>query len=175
MKRINYFLIVLIVSLSGCVTVPEDLFVPPATYLQDRKVQSRAFKTEDEIELLSAGISVLQDMGYTIDETEKKLGVITASKTVDVTDPAMQTLRVLSILLNGQDVPIDAVQRVRVSLITLPSRNIKDGFLSRITFQRIVWNTDGKITKSEAIKDEELYQEFFSKLSKSVFLEAFKI
>ena len=33
--------------------------------LEVRSLQTRAFETKDEVALLSAGIAVLQDMGYT--------------------------------------------------------------------------------------------------------------
>jgi len=42
----------------------------------------------------------------------------------------------------------------------------------RVTFQRIVWDEQGRVSRSESLEDPELYQEFFFKLSKAVFLEA---
>lgn len=42
----------------------------------------------------------------------------------------------------------------------------------RVTFQRVIYNTAGQITLAEQIVDPVIYQEFFEKLSKAVFLEA---
>lgn len=175
MRKYKYLLLLSIFTLVGCVTIPEDAFQLSATSLEDRQMQSRFYETEMEIELLSAGISVLQDMGYSIDETEKEVGVVTASKTVDATKGGQVAAAVLVALLGGGSMPIDAEQKVRVSFITLPSKLDRNGYLARITFQRIIWNTQGNVSKVETLKDEELYVGFFDKLSKSVFLEAYKI
>jgi hypothetical protein len=39
----------------------------------------------------------------------------------------------------------------------------------------MVWNSYGQLTRLEGLREVELYQQFFEKLSKSVFLEAHKI
>ena len=175
MKNIKYVLIIFVLSISGCVTIPEDAFQLSATSLQDRQIQSRIFETKNEVELLSSGISVLQDMGYSVDETEKNAGVVTASKNVDATDSGQVAAAIFVALLGGGNMAIDSEQKIKVSFVTLPSKLERNGYLSRVTFQRIIWNTQGQITKAETLKNEELYSEFFEKLSKSVFLEAYKI
>lgn len=45
----------------------------------------------------------------------------------------------------------------------------------RVTFQRVIWNTMGQVTQAEQINDLDIYQDFFERLSKSVFLEAHAI
>ena len=176
MKKLTYIIVACALGVTGCATTaPEDLFQVAETSLQDRQLQSRFFETNNEVELLSAGVAVLQDMGYSIDETETKSGVVTASKTVDATNNAQIAGAVLLAVLGGGNMSIDSQQQIKVSFVTLPSKNNKNGYLARATFQRIVTNTQGQVTKAETMKTEELYAEFFNKLSKSVFLEAQKI
>lgn len=176
MKKLKYIIVACALGVTGCATTaPEDLFQVAETSLQDRQLQSRFFETNNEVELLSAGVAVLQDMGYSIDETETKSGVVTASKTVDATNNAQIAGAVLLAVLGGGNMSIDSQQQIKVSFVTLPSKNNKNGYLARATFQRIVINTQGQETKVETMKTEELYNEFFAKLSKSVFLEAQQI
>jgi hypothetical protein len=69
---------------------------------------------------------------------------------------------------------IDKVQKIRASVVSKPSL---DGskILVRVTFQRIIWNNRGDISRMETLNDPELYQGFFERLSKAIFLEANKI
>ena len=45
----------------------------------------------------------------------------------------------------------------------------------RVTFQRIIFDTAGQITRAEQSNDPAIYRQFYEKLSKSVFLEAHEI
>ncbi|WP_285905710.1 hypothetical protein [Pseudodesulfovibrio pelocollis] len=45
----------------------------------------------------------------------------------------------------------------------------------RVTFQRVIFNKLGQINSQAQINEEAVYQEFFEKLSKSLFLEANQI
>ncbi len=173
-QKTGALLMVLVFIISGCATVPKDAFLLSPTSLEDRQTQTRLYETEDEIAILSAGIAVLQDMGYSVVETEKNAGLITASKNVDATDGGQVAAAVFVALLGGGAMAIDKEQKINVSLVTNRSKN-KEGYLARVTFQRFIWNTQGQLTRAETIQTPELYEEFFGKLSKSVFLEAFKI
>jgi hypothetical protein len=150
-------------------TVPKAALQLSPDSLQRRQAQTRVFETTDEAELLSASAALLQDLGFTLDESEVDLGVIVASKDRDATE-AGQVVGAVAVLF-GARVPVDDEQKIRAALVTRKLEE-RSGYAVRLTIQRIVWNTDGKVSRTEPLDDAEIYQEFFDKLSKSVFLEA---
>ena len=64
------------------------------------------------------------------------------------------------------------MQRIRASLVTWPDPYNERSYFARVTFQRVVWNTENKVSRREVLNEPQLYQRFFEQLSKSVFLEA---
>ena len=156
------------ISLVACSqTIPEEALQLTKESFELRQLQTRSFETSNEKKLLTAGAGVLQDLGYNIDESETGLGVIVGSKDRDATEAGQI---VLSVFFGG---PIDKNQKIRASLVTHPAG--KKTIKLRVTFQRIVWNTEGQVSKTQSIEDPKIYQKFFDKLSKAVFLEAHKI
>lgn len=159
----------------GCASVPKDAFKLNPTSLQDRQLQSRQFQTLDNKLLLSAGIGVLQDMGYSIDESNTTLGVLTASKQADAKNGGQIAGAVLLALLTGTVTPTDKEQKIRICLVIQAALEDKASSVARITIQRVVWNTQGAISRVESINAPELYQAFYDKLSKATFLQANQI
>ncbi len=160
--------------LSACVqTVPKDALTFTPESLKNRQLQTKRFETGQEKKLLTASAQVLQDMGFTIEESETKLGTIVGSKDADATNAGQIAGAILIAALGGGSVPIDDKQKIRVSVVTKPSSGKTTNL--RVTFQRIVWNNYGQVSKLEFVNDEEIYKDFFDKLSKSVFLTANEI
>jgi hypothetical protein len=122
--------------------------------------------------LLSAIAGLLQDLGFTIDNSETELGLIVGSKDRSAVEGGQVVGKVMYAIAFRGDLPIDKVQRLRASVVTRP---IADDLAVRVTFQRIVWNDRGQISKLELIDDAQVYQEFFDKLSQAVFLEAHRL
>jgi hypothetical protein len=165
--------------LSGCATIPEDALVLTPDSMERRQLQTRRIEGIDESGLLSASAGVLQDLGFNIDESETRLGVIVASKDRSAVTGG-QVLGAVLLALMGAYSDIDKTQKIRVSLVTRPGLSqdrepLPNTQLLRITIQRIVTNTSGMVTRIESIEEPAIYQEFFDKLSKSVFLEVQQI
>jgi hypothetical protein len=162
---------------SGCAaTIPKEALQLSNESLEDRRMQTRRFDGATETEILSASAGVLQDLGFQIDESETDLGVIVSSKERDATESAQVAAAIAVALLGGGSMPIDKKQKIRACLVIKPVvSETAEIHNVRITFQRMVWNTQNQLTKIEGLRDPEMYQEFFEKLSKSIFLEANEI
>ena len=159
--------------LAACQTgIPRETLMLSPESIADRQLQTRVFETKDELQLLTASAALLQDTGFTIDESEVKCGVIIGSRERNVTEAGDV---MLSLFLSAFFVPPSyaKTQRVLATLVTNPLDNKK--MAVRITFQHMVWDQKGELIKNERLNEPEIYQEFFSKLSKSVFLTAHEI
>ena len=164
-----------IVVLTGCVVpLPKDALKLSPSSLEDRQLQSRVYEDVSEVEILSACVGIIQDLGAKITETETDLGLIVGEKMRDATDPGQIAGAIfLAILGGGSSVAIDKQQKIKFSLVTTPASSELDTqrWLVRLTIQRIVWNTQNQVSRIEAIKDPDIFQGFFEKLDKSLFLE----
>lgn len=242
MKKI--LLLSIMICLTACQAIPKNALVLSPEALQDRQIQTRKFETTDKVSMLIAATSVLQDLGFTIDETDTKLGVLVGKKDRDAISGSQIAGAIILAALTGVATPIDATQTIRVAMVMresslnkdsektkqyhvltkteqqkitqfldktiyeklityqhpkkskeiakLASKKVSDNLTSslehvlktyssdgdsivRVTFQRVIVDTQGRVTKAEQIKDPTIYQQFFEKLSKSIFLEAHEI
>jgi len=167
--------------------------------LKLRQLQTRRIEGIEENALLAASAGVLQDLGFNIDESETRLGVIVASKdrsALDLGDAAEDLLvdslveaaldAMFSALFgdhfdddddeDGEDIVYDVTQKIRISVVTRPAldssgQRRQDAQVIRITIQRLVWDSEGELSHTESIEDPKVYQKFFDRLSKSIFLE----
>ena len=158
---------------------PAHLRLTPES-LAKRQLQTRIFDTDDEAAVLAAGTATLQDIGFLVDDSELQLGLIVASKERSAIQPVEVTAQILLAILvaaAGQtaDPVWDETQIMRVSLVVTPAPGELSGTAVRITFQRIVYTNKGGVSRSEPLGTPAIYQEFFEKLSKALFLEAQEI
>lgn len=179
MKIKNKFLlsVAIIFLFSGCAhnQIPDDALKLNTSTLEDRQLQTRSYRTDSETIILASGLGVMQDLGFQIDETQKRLGVITGSKNRDAVEIAEQVGAVVFALLFGVSVDTDNEQKIRVSLVVSRSKAQSNTYNARVSFQRIIWGTSGRVTKVETIRDKEIYENFFMALDKATFLEGNRI
>jgi hypothetical protein len=167
-----------VLLIAGCATVPPDAFVVTPELLAQRQMETRRYDGIDESALLAASANVLQDLGFILESSETRLGVLTASKQRDATDGGQVAMAILLLLLVGEGV-YDEDQTIRVSLVVRPvidsdGQAASDSHLVRVTFQSLVRRSDNSV-KPTTIGDPELYQDFHDRVAKSVFLEAHTI
>lgn len=165
--------------LVGCQTLPPDTFIVTPELLKQRQLETRKYDGIKEADILSACANVLQDLGFNLENSETKLGVLTASKQRDATNAGEIAMVFVLALLGGQSGAISKDQTIRVSLVVRPvidsvGKAMTESHFVRITFQRIVRRTDNSIY-AETLRDAQLYQDFYERISKAVFLEAQKI
>jgi hypothetical protein len=170
--------------LAGCAGLPADALKLREDSPEHRRLQTRRIDGASEAAALSASLGVLQDLGFTLDGSETKLGVITASRQLTSRRP-LNAGEILKDLFWTASFPVvmgaymayDAAtgvkepQLVRVSLVTRPAD--RGAFSVRVTAQRLVYKDEKltKLVKVEPLDDPAFYKEFFARLSKGVFLE----
>jgi hypothetical protein len=170
--------------LSGCMpaTAPHELFQLSPESLQNRSMQTRVFETDNAMELLSASAATLQDLGFQIEESVREVGFLRATKERSAREYGQYIARVLVFVLSlGHALmPVDLHQKIAAALVARPLSEDGTRQEVRIMFYRVVWKGDGQgdsnyippgEQRMEMIRDPVIYQQFFAKLSKAVFLE----
>ena len=168
MKKIFVIFLPFIFMVSGC-TSYKHYYKLDDQYLARRQLETRAYETRDETALLVASAQVLQDLGFTLDESEIKLGLITANKDREAGSAGQKIGMIFLAALAGAQPVYDVIQKIYVTLVSTKNRN--NGYNVRIEFARVIWNNQNQ-ARIEKIQDEEIYKDFFDKLSQSVFLTA---
>ncbi|MCC2640122.1 MAG: uncharacterized protein K0S45_535 [Nitrospira sp.] len=172
------------ILLVGCVqqTQPAELFQLSPESTANRAMQTRFFETANDKELLSASAAALQDLGFQVEESVREVGFLRAAKERSAREHGQDLSRFFLWLLSLGHVimPVDLHQKVAATLITRPLNEDGSRQEVRIMFYRAVWKGEGQADrnyippgqqKMEMIRDPEIYQQFFAKLSKAVFLE----
>lgn len=175
-------------QLVGCTTPtdPVELFQLTPESAINRAMQTRLFETSDQTELLSASAAVLQDLGFQVEESVQDVGFLRATKERSARQYGQDIGRFLVFVLSlGRAIiPVDLHQKIAAVLVERPINPDGTRREVRIMFYRVIWKGDGHADrqylppgeqKMEMLRDPVLYQQFFAKLSKAVFLEPFTL
>lgn len=169
----------LLLMLNNCAPmVPGAALQLAPENMGQRLLQSRQFDT-DERTLLSASTAVLQDLGFMIEDSEPAYGLIFCSKHRDASRTEQMIGAFALAMLTGVVPSVDRDQWIRASVVTQPvavdAVSAKCRTAVRATFQRIVRNQRGLVSRQESLVEPQMYREFFEKLSRSLFLEAHEL
>lgn len=150
----NSMAVLATILLGGCVVpaspqTQADALTLDAASLAQRQAGTRRFDTTDQRAMLSAAVGVLQDLGFTIEESSVAAGLLNASK-------------------------VRGGQVIRASLVVRPSA-AGSAMLVRVNFQSIGMGGALQAGQAETIGDPQIYQGFFDRLSESLFLQAHAI
>lgn len=166
MRRATLWLLLAPLWLSGCATGGG---APPMTQLQIREYQTRSFDTQDMKLVMKALINVLQDEGFMIKDANSELGIVAATREMDIEDKG-KAFRAW--LMWGSNARWDKNSIVEV---TANVSSHADQMRVRANFQVKTLNNQGAISKIRDVGDETYYQEFFAKVDKAVFIEKEKL
>lgn len=167
MTRVTAVAVVLLFGLTlGCVPMPPK---PQQTQLQIREFQTRTYETKDTKMVMKAVLNVLQDDGFIVKNANVELGLITATKELDVENKGAA---LFAALLGGREA------RWKKNSVIECSGNVSDFCATtrvRVNFQMKVMNNKGEVVDVKQIDAAAFYQDFFSKVDKGIFIEKEKI
>jgi len=165
------------VSVGGCTAAVQ----PAKTQLEVREFQTRTFDTADTKLVLKAMFNVLQDDGYVVKNAVVDLGLITAAKEIDVApDYSGSGLGGLGgtvivgghggLVLGAPQAP-STYRKTEVRDFTGNVSEFGKQTKVRVSFQRKILDNRGGVVEVQPIDDPAFYQEFFSRMDKSLYLQ----
>lgn len=113
---------------------------------------------------MKACLNVLQDDGYIVKNASPELGLLTATKEVDIESKGEAFL---ATLLVGQQARWKKNQIIECSLNIGEFANKTS---VRANFQTKILNNRGEVVKVKLIENPVFYQAFFAKVDKGIFL-----
>lgn len=138
---------------------------PPQSQLQIREFQTRSYETTDTKMVMKAVLNTLQDEGYIVKNAVPDLGLLTATKEIDVEDKATAVL--LSVLSKGKATwPKNSIIEATANVSEFGTQT-----RVRLNFQVKTYDNKGAVREVKQVEDGKFYQDFFSKVDKGIFIQ----
>lgn len=156
---VSCLIIFLISSCTGF--APQD---PAKTQLEVRQMQTYIFDVKDFKLVMKAMLNVLQDEGYIVQNVHLDLGFLTSTKEIDVETGYN---RFWAFVGTGN------ARWLKTNIIdaTANVTEFGDQTKVRVNFQLKRLDNFGNIVTVNQVQDPVFYQDFFSKVSKSIFIQ----
>jgi hypothetical protein len=161
MIRNIYFLMFTIAFIIGCVSGPA---APLKTQLEIREFQTRDYDTSDMKMVMKSLLNVLQDDGYIVKVANVDLGLLSATKEINVENKGEA---VIMTLLAGHN-----ARWKKNSVIECSGNVTQMGIVCkvRMNFQVKTMDNKGGVVDVKTIDDPIFYQTFFAKVDKGIFI-----
>lgn len=165
--------VVAAVPLVGCQPDPEwanrealRIGAPRTNAAEIRERQTGRFQVGSEERLLIEATQVLQDLGFTIEESVARYGVLAGSKERDATETGQVVgqiaLTVALALLGARHNPVYDTDQVIRATITTRRISAHESML-RVSFERIVTTNQGT-SRVEELIEPEFSEGFFERV-----------
>jgi len=161
------YLIITLIFLSGCVVITTN--DEQKTQLEIREFQTRYFQVNDKNIIIKAVVNALLDEGYIIQNANTDIGFITAQKGYDISEDYSSTVIYRRKWKNKNY--YETYEKNKIIETTINISEFSNGYKVRAVFQYKIYDNKGNLVEIEQIDDEDFYQEFFSKIDKSIFLQ----
>jgi hypothetical protein len=170
------------VVLASCTVVNQGP-PPPKTQLQIREFQTREFDTNDVKLVMKAVINTLQDEGFVVKNAVMDLGLITASKELQISSASSGSSSsdywtdVFVKMFGGKNSSSSSTReqpRFNKFKVVEASVNVTEmgkRCKVRANFLAKVIDNQGDPSEIYTVDDAKFYQDFFSKVDKGVFLQ----
>jgi hypothetical protein len=164
MKYLSLFLVVVAGMALSCQTYNPNPQTEK-TQLQIREFQTRTFDVDNELMVMKAVASVLLDEGFIIKDAETDLGIISATKELDIESGSEKFFSILFFGANARWAKNSIIEStVNVSSF---GKQVK----VRVIFQVKSMNNKGEVMVVQQVDDEQYYQDFFAKVDKGIFIQ----
>lgn len=162
----------------GCTVVSyQQAAVSPKTQLQTREYQTREFDTNNTKLILKAMINVLQDDGFVIKNADADLGLLFATKEMNISKSGGATNQefwnqVFESMSKKQKQTKEATfNKIKIVEASINVSEIGRRSKVRANFQAKILDNLGNAVDVYSIEDQKYYQDFFMKVDKGIFLQ----
>ncbi len=144
---------------------------PELTQLQIRQMQTRQIPAGDVKKVLTVALAVLQDDGFSVQNANTELGLLSASKQLHEEDVDEAS----TAFAKGFMGSMGGVSRHTFTSIEATVTVAAFGEETRVRMSARLAQSGGGNIRYEAVTEPEYYQAFFTKLEKGLFIEREKI
>ncbi|MCH9634522.1 MAG: hypothetical protein S4CHLAM7_12750 [Chlamydiae bacterium] len=151
--------------LSGCSHFTPE---PKRTQLEIRQMQTHVYDIKSFKLVMKAMLNVLQDEGFVVKNIQLNVGFLTATKEVDIESPGVR-------FWGGAFATPDRWIKMSVIDVTANVSEFGSRTKVRVNFQMKKIDNYGAVVGVYQIQDPQFYQDFFAKVSKSIFIQEEKL